>query len=552
MHSRLLLFTVALAAAVGFAPAQAGPAGCPGGDADHYSLIGQSALERGDWPHASEALGCAALLSTDPAIAERATRVAFENGQLGAAVRVAGRWLELQPEREEARRFLATSLLKQHRNDEAAAQFAILLDTAYDERPQGYLALLGSLSAEGNDNGAAAIMDRLAASDTDMAEAQYARSVLWQQAEHGGRALEAARRAVELKPGWRLAELAEVRALLLLGRTAEGLARAAALAADGDPLSQLNYAWLLAGAGREDDASNVFETLRREQVAVSQALEGLGSVKFAQRDYDSAARYFNELARSSRGDETALAYLGLIADRQGDPALAIRYLERVTTGPRAVASQLKAFELGTRLGAPERAELQLEDFLYQAPERARDVAIGRANQLADAGQTDAAVALMERLVGLYPDDDDLRLAQAFLLERTDQVQKAIAVMRGVLKRRPDDPTSLNSLGYTLVDRTRDVQEGYALILRALEGKPDSYAVMDSAGWALYRLKRNAQALEWLQRAWQRSPDPEVAAHLGEVLWAEGRQDEAKQLWQEALENSPENRSLQRTVARHPG
>jgi hypothetical protein len=37
-----------------------------------------------------------------------------------------------------------------------------------------------------------------------------------------------------------------------------------------------------------------------------------------------------------------------------------------------------------------------------------------------------------------------------------------------------------------------------------------------------------------------------------VLWAEGRQDEAKQLWQEALENSPENRSLQRTVARHPG
>jgi tetratricopeptide (TPR) repeat protein len=125
-------------------------------------------------------------------------------------------------------------------------------------------------------------------------------------------------------------------------------------------------------------------------------------------------------------------------------------------------------------------------------------------------------------------------------------------MRGVLKRRPDDPTSLNSLGYTLVDRTRHVQEGYALILRALEGKPDSYAVMDSAGWALYRLKRNAQALEWLQRAWERSPDPEVAAHLGEVLWAEGRQDEAKQLWQEALENSPENRSLQRTVARHPG
>jgi tetratricopeptide (TPR) repeat protein len=552
MHPRLLLPTAVLAAAVGFAPAQAAPAGCPAGDADHYQAIGQLALERGAWPLAGDALACAALLSGDAALAERATRTAFENGQFAAAATSATRWLVLQPDREEAHRFLATALLKLYRNDEAAAQFASVLDTAYEDRSQGYLALLSILSTEGNDTGAARIMDTLAARDPDLPEAQYARSVLWQQAEHGARALEAAHRALELRPGWRLAELAEVRALLLLGRTEEGLAQASRLASDGDPLSQLNYGWLLLGAGQEDEAGKVFEELRRGQVAVSQALEGLGAVAFARRDYDAAARYFNELARTSRGDQTALAYLGLIADRQGDPGLALRYLERATTGPRAVASQLKAYEINTRLGAPERAELQLQDFLDQAPEKARDIAIGRANQLADAGQPGAGAAMMKRLVGFYPDDDDLRLAQAFLLEKTDHVSEAVTVMRDVLARRPGDPTALNSLGYTLVDRTAKVQEGYELILKALEDKPDSYAVMDSAGWALFRLKRNAEALEWLERAWSRSEDPEVAAHLGEVLWAEGRQEEARRLWKEASASAPDNLSLKRTLERHPG
>jgi tetratricopeptide (TPR) repeat protein len=552
MHPRFLLPAAVLAAALGVAPAQGVPANCPGGDAGHDQAVGELALERGNWPLAGESLACTAVLSADAALAERATRVAFENGQFRAAATSAGRWLELQPGREEALRFLATSLLKLHENDEAATRFAAVLDTAYEDRPKGYLALLSILSTESNDTGAARIMDRLASRDPDLPEAQYARSLLWQQAEHGTRALEAARRAVELRPGWRLAELAEVRALLLLGRTEEGLAQAAALAKDGDPLSQLNYAWLLLGAGREEEAGEAFEALRRDQVAVQQALEGLGTVAFARQDYDAAARYFNELARSSRGDETALAYLGLIADRQGEPALALRYLERVTTGPRALASQLKAYEISTRLGAPERADLQLQDYLAQAPEKSRDVAIGRANQLADDGLGDAGAAVMKRLVSFYPDDDDLRLAQAFLLEKTDHVSEAVAVMRDVLKRRPGDPTALNSLGYTLVDRTSKVQEGYALILKALEDKPDSYAVMDSAGWALFRLKRNAEALEWLERAWSRSEDPEVAAHLGEVLWAEGRQEEARRLWKKASLRAPDNASLQRTLDRHPG
>jgi tetratricopeptide (TPR) repeat protein len=552
MHPRWLVLTAALAAAAALVPVAGAGAACGVGDASRHARAGELALAWGDWPQAARDFACAAAGSADPDLAERATRVAFDNHQFGAAAQAARRWLELQPVREEARRYLATSLLRLHRADEAGEQFALVLDAAYGDRAQGYTALLATLSGEGNDTGAAVVMERLAAGDPDLAEAHYARSVLWQQAEHGERSLAAARRAIELKPGWRLAELTEVRALLLLGRIEEGLGRAAALAADGDPLTQLNHAWLLAGAERDEDARAAFEGLRRNAAALPQALEGLGVLAYAGRDYEAARRHFAELAQGSRGDETALAYLGQIADRQDKPALAVRYLERVDTGPRAVASQLKAHELMVRLGAAERAEQVLDDFLDQSPASARDVVTGRANQLADAGRGDEAVALMRRASAFFPDDDDFRLAEAFLLEKLDRIPDAVALMRDVLARRPDDPTALNSLGYTLVDRTRQAREGHELIQRALAAKPDSYAIMDSAGWALFRLKRNAEALQWLERAWDRSQDPEVAAHLGEVLWAEGRRDDARRRWVEALEKAPENRSLRQTLQRHPG
>lgn len=541
---------VALAAWAWCAPALGAGYECGRTPAAGHELEAELALARGSWARAGLASACAALASDDPEVAERATRDAFDNVQWQAAVRAASRWLELEPGREEARRYLATSLLRLHRTDEAGRQFAIVLDEGYAERAQGYLALLAILDGEANDTGAARIMDRMAAGDAGLAEAHYAASVLWQRAENGARALAAARRALALKPDWRQAGLAEARALLAMGRTDEGLARARALAADGDALSQLNLAWFLAGAGREDEAQALFEDLRRSGTAVPQALEGLGALGYTQRDYESARAAFTELAQQGQG-ETALAYLGLIALRQGEEPLALRYLERVDAGPRATSSQLEAARLLEKLGAPLRAELLLDDYVAASPEAARDVVVRRANQLADAGRGDAALEIVDRAIRLYPDDDDLKLSRGFLLERLDRVPEAVAAMRDVLERRPDDPTAQNSLGYTLVDRTRRTAEGLALVERAIEAKPDSYAIIDSVGWALYRAGRATEGLAWLERAWERSEDPEVAAHLGEVLWSLGRRDEAIELWNGALEEAPENRTLQRTLERHP-
>lgn len=546
------LVPAVLLATLALLPPSAAAGGCAARAPAAQVAAAERALARGDWPGAAGAFACAAASSDDVRIAERATRAAFESGQMDPAARAARRWTDLAPGSEEARRHLATALLRLYRTDEAALHFTAVLESAWQDRAEGYTALMTTLARESNRTGAARVMERLAELDAGLAEAQLARSVLWEQAEHGELALRSARRALELRPGWRMAQLAEVRALLLSGRMDEGLVLAEALAADGDPLSRLNLGWWLLRAERDDEARRLFEDLRKSGTAVPQALEGLGTLAWSGRDYAGASMHFTELAQLSRGDSTALAYLGLLAEKQGETSIAIRLLERVTSGPRAATSQLRAHRLGEESGAPERAEQVLEDFLEASPESARDVVSGLASRLVEQGRGDEALQLMRRIVTLYPDDGDLQLGHAYLLERLDRVPEAVAVMRDVLRRRPDDPTALNALGYTLADRTDRAAEGYELVRRAIAGRPDSYAVMDSVGWALFRLDRPLESLPWLESAWQRSRDPEVAAHLGEVLWSQGRREEARRLWAEAGEESPDNRSLQRTVARHQG
>ena len=88
-------------------------------------------------------------------------------------------------------------------------------------------------------------------------------------------------------------------------------------------------------------------------------------------------------------------------------------------------------------------------------------------------------------------------------------------------------------------------------MRALEAKPDSFAIQDSMGWALVRLGRLDEGRTWLERAWDRSRDPEVAAHLGETLWLQGRGDEARRVWDEALAENPGSAPLLRAIERHP-
>ena len=523
---------------------------CPAGDAHALAAGAERALARAEWPLAARQFTCATRHAGDVALAERATRTAYDSLQIASAVADARRWLELVPDSEVARRYLATGLLRLYDDDAAAEQFAALLNTSYQDRARGYMTLLEILAEERNETGAARVMERLAALDPGLAEAQYAMSVLWQRAEDGKRSLAAARRAIELRPAWRMAELAEVRALSLVGSREEAIGKSAVLAAGGDLFSRINHAWLLLGNGRRAEATAVFEELRRSGTAASDALEGLGAIALDEHRFDDAARLFNELSRDPQNMDTVLWNLGRIAEQGGDKLLAVRHYQRISSGSHAVAAQTRTFRLLRELGAPELAEVQMDEFLATVPASTQDVIASVGSLLAEEGEGDQAIALLDRALTLMP-DDDMRLARGFLMERLDRLPEAVADMRAVVAHRPNDPVTLNALGYTLVDRSIAIDEGQRLIVRALEAKPDSFAIQDSMGWALVRLGKLDEGRTWLERAWDNSRDPEVAAHLGETLWLQDRGDEARRVWEEALAENPESTPLKRAIERHP-
>jgi tetratricopeptide (TPR) repeat protein len=544
-HIAVLLFSASMA------QADAKDLQCPRDDVWTLSTGAEQALERGEWPEAARLYVCAARESDDPAVAERATRSAYDNFQLARAVDAAKRWLELAPDSEVARRYLATGLLRLYDEDAAAQQFAELLKTSYSDRARGYLVLLGILSAEGNDTGAARIMDGLAAADAASPEAQYASSVLWQRAEHGAKALAAAERAAALRAGWPQAELARVRALATCGRDEEALQLSSELATQGDPYIRISHAWFLLEQHRRDEAVTLFGELRRSGGPVAgDATAALAAVAVDEGRLDDAARLLDDAARNPEQVETLRWHVGRIAEARGDEAGAARQYQGIESGPRALTSQLRAYRLLRKLGAGTLAEVLIDDYLSASPAETADVVAGIAAVLVEEGRGDDAIALVDRALTLMP-DDGLLLARGFLLERLDRVPEAIEDLREVASRRPNDPMAQNALGYTLVDRSRSVDEGYRLIERALAAKPDSYAVQDSMGWALVQMGRLEDGKAWLDKAWKRSEDPEVAAHLGETLWRMGREDDARRLWDEALADNPDSPPLKRAIERHP-
>jgi tetratricopeptide (TPR) repeat protein len=165
-----------------------------------------------------------------------------------------------------------------------------------------------------------------------------------------------------------------------------------------------------------------------------------------------------------------------------------------------------------------------------------------------------AIAVYDRALQLLPDDTRLLYARALLNDDLDHADAAVRDLRRVLELKPEDADAMNALGYTLADRTgkggvEQIREALGLIEKALKLKPGEPAIIDSLGWVQYRLGDLDAAIAQLRNAFARQPDPEIAAHLGEVLWMAGHKDEARQVWEQGRKKDSDNKVLLETIKR---
>ena len=219
-------------------------------------------------------------------------------------------------------------------------------------------------------------------------------------------------------------------------------------------------------------------------------------------------------------------------------------------GDRAWLAQLRIAVVMGKQGKRDEARRFLAELPAVTIEQRVQVRQTEAQIYRDANDHATALAILDQGLAELPDSTDLVYDRAMVLEKLDRIYDAEKALRRLVEMKPDDAHALNALGYTLVDRTRRVDEGFQLIEKAHRLAPSDPFILDSMGWALYRMGRLDEAEQYLARAFAERPDPEIAAHWGEVLWAKGQQQKAKDIWQSQLKTTPDHPLLLETMRRH--
>jgi tetratricopeptide (TPR) repeat protein len=320
----------------------------------------------------------------------------------------------------------------------------------------------------------------------------------------------------------------------------------AQLKSDESPTNRFNYAALLMTAQRLPEASEQLEILARNPDSTAVALRLLGLLEFQQGHFDAASAKFRQLLRTSKFPDDAFYYLALIADHNGDSERALRFYAQVQNGENVFPALLRAANLLHTHGAAAAADELLDRLIEDEPQRAPEILMARARMYAQSSDLPQAFAVLEKGAMEYPDSVELHYATASVYEEQGQVSAALRELALVVKARPNDPAALNALGFTLADHAKELSRARKLIERAHAAAPRNAAILDSLGWVLYRQGRAPEALPYLNTAYSDDRDGDIAAHLGEVLWQLGRQDEAQRIWSEASALDADNHLLKST------
>jgi tetratricopeptide (TPR) repeat protein len=521
-------------------------------------LAADLAAQRGEMGSAWTTYMSVARSTRDPRIARRAAEVAIGARALDEAVQSAQLWRELSPDSRAAAQMLETLWLGSGRLKDVEPTLAERLARARSEGtlPAAYAQLQRSLQRVQDRAGAWQMIQRLSAPDLGVAAARLARSQFASSAEDFPAAAAEAREALRLAPD---DEDAVIGAARHIHRLPDGKAEALGILErylQRQPMSlegRYAYARLLLADGRNDEARAQFERTLAQRPDSPAVLFSLAQLAYQGKQPAEATRYLKryvDLPRSvPRDNAPALLFLAQIAEEGARPQEAIDWLERVPRGEEYIPATIRRALLMGKLGQVEAAREVLRDATAGSQRERVQLLAAESQVLREARRNQEAFDVLAAGLERMPDNTDLLYDHAMAAERIDRVAVMEQSLRRLIELRPDHAHAYNALGYTFADRNIRLDEARTLIERALALTPDDPHILDSMGWVLFRQKDYPRALEYLRKAYAQRPEVEIAAHLGEVLWAMGSTDEARTLWREARGREPDNSTLRETLAR---
>ena len=514
-------------------------------------LIAEVAGQRGNVTLAAQAYVDLAKRTRDPRVAERATEMALYARMPEAAIESAKVWADASPASSRALAAASSLLIRMNRLDEAEPYLQRVLAVQSTNRGDGFLQLNGLLANNPDKATNLRVVQRLAAAYPELAQARFAIAQAAAAARQDELALKEVREAARLAPDWELAVLYEAS---LLQKTS------ATLAADRlagylktHPSSRevrLAYARMLVADKKYPEARGQFEQLLKAHPDNADVVFSVAALSMQLEDWGVAESNLKRLLDLGYRDRNAVRfYLGQVSEEQKRWPDALKWYAEVTRGEQFMPAQVRAAQVLSKQGDLDGARKFLRNVNAANTDQRAQLIIAEAQLLRDANQPQEAFAVVEQGLATLPDQPDLLYDYAMLAEKLERVELLESSLRKLIKLRPDHAHAYNALGYSLADRSERLDEAKELIETALKLAPEDSFIIDSMGWVLYRQGRTEEALKQLQRAYAGRQDPEIAAHLGEVLWVLGRRGEAQKVWDEGLSKAPANDVLLKTVQR---
>lgn len=562
--------------AQGAAPAPNSPLDAP---LFYQLLIGEIEFRNGQAGTAYEVVLDAARRTKDGALFRRAMEIALQARAGEQALAATKAWRLARPSDTDAMRYQVQLLMALNRLGEMNEPLKSWLALAPEAERPPLMASLPRLLARAPDLALAArMLDELLTPYQDAPATRVAARVAmgrgWLAAGQPERALAQARAAAAAEPQ---APGPALLALDLLGKApeAEALVQAHLARPGAEVAVRLAYARALTQGQRYADAAAQLDQATRDNPTLAAPWLSLGALRLELKQLKEAEAALTQylallpaasgavaatddedddespatVATGNDGRTQAWLMLAQAAEQRGDLKAAESWLAKVDNPQRALEVQARRASLLARQGQLPEARQLIRRLPERTPEEARGKVLAEAQLLRDLKRWKEAAEVLAEGARRLPDDVDLIYEQAMVDDKLERFEDMERRLKRVIELKPEHAHAFNALGYSLADRRVRLPEAKLLIQRALALKPDDPFITDSLGWVEFRLGNLEEAARLLRQAFAARPDTEIAAHLGEVLWAMGQQDEARRVWAEAQGRDGGNEVLRDTLAR---
>ena len=508
-------------------------------------LLGEIAGQRGDLSLASQLFLDLAKKTRDPRLAERAAKTAAYGRQQRLALDAATLWAELDPSSLEAQQATSQMMISTGDIQSAVPHIRELLSKE-ESRAATFLYLNDLLRNQKDKKAVLTTIKELAQPYPASAEAHFAVAEAAWFAQDMDAAESAIKQASQLRPDWEVS--AQMQGQILAKKFPEKAVDFYKSFLNKNPTAnnlRIDYAKLLVRLKRYEEAKPEFIKLTEFEKDNPDTNAVVGLLSLEANELDMAEQYLQQSMRNGFKDpEKIYMYLGITADRKENKSKALEWYGKIDkSNQHYLEAQLATASIIAQTKNTDAAISMLDNLAELTAVQEIVVAQAQASLLVQDKRHQEAFELIKKTINTIPNTPQLIYDYAMAAERIGKLDLMENELRKVIQLQPDFSAAYNALGYSFADRNINLKEAKTLIETAQKLSPSDHYILDSLGWVEYRLGNYAVAVEHLRKAYSVQEDPEISAHLGEVLWKQGLEEEAKNIWGKALKAFPENSTL---------